>query len=352
MARAAGSRISSAAPTPRPRTTCDRPRRRRSAHDRVAVRDRRADDPIAVPEERRDRRPLAERDGRLGDRSPDQQVVEGLAPHREREPDVAGILRRRDVRRRVVPLVVVVADERTAERQHLVEHAERVEHGSTARPRKKCVESVGLGEPGSIDEEDAIAGSAEEAAVTTWRHARRRPGRRTSAPSSRQRMTRPVWSRRRRSARGEHALELEEADPAVETAGVAVSAPSPRSRGGTGSRSGWVEPRPGRRRARRRDGRSRDRAVGRSSRRSRSSVCTRTSRAIRGSVAGRRAVEPVRSAAKYSSSSVARRCPSRRQGSAARSTGDASSTPCDSRRPRTRRGETARRHDDEQLAHR
>jgi hypothetical protein len=93
--------------------------------DPVAASDRRADDPIAVPKERRDGRPFPERNGRLVDRSPDQQVVKRLASHREREPNIAGILRRRDVRRRVVPLVVVVGDElRTPMFQDILEHTE------------------------------------------------------------------------------------------------------------------------------------------------------------------------------------------------------------------------------------
>lgn len=90
-------------------------------------------------------------------------MIERLAPHREREPDVARILRRRDVRGRVVSLVVVVADElRTPERQHIVEDTERIEHGAQAAAAEEMRRERRTGKPRSIDEQDPIAGSAEE----------------------------------------------------------------------------------------------------------------------------------------------------------------------------------------------
>jgi hypothetical protein len=131
--------------------------------DHIAAREHGAHDPVALSDERRDRGSFAELHARLGGRSPDQQVIERLASHREREPHVARILRWRDVRRRVLAFVVVVADELgTPVRQHLVEDTERVEHGAQTTAAEEMRRERGAGEPRSIHEEDPVSRSAQE----------------------------------------------------------------------------------------------------------------------------------------------------------------------------------------------
>jgi len=129
----------------------------------VAVSEPGADDPAVLPQEPHDRGGLGEVDAGRTRRPAKQEVVERAAPHRQAEAGIARPLGRSLVGPGAPePETPLPPQRRGAEREHLVQDLQPVEHGDEPLAPEEVRRDRRPGEPDALDEEHTLPVLAED----------------------------------------------------------------------------------------------------------------------------------------------------------------------------------------------